>query len=601
MKSVKAGKQHIPKHLRKWVVDQQYHKYTPIDQAVWRYVMRQNHNFLKDVAHEAYIDGLKGSGIGIDAIPRVDEMTEALAPFGLSAVTIDGFIPAIAFFSFQAHGILPIASDIRMLKNILYTPAPDIIHEAAGHAPILCDEKYSRFVKRFGEIGSKAIATKEEHAVFEAAKSLSDMLETGLATEQDIAEAKRTFELKQQEVKIISEAEQLGRLYWWTVEFGMIGSLAQPKIFGAGLLSSVGESKNSLTDRVQKRPFDLETVINTGFNISEQQPHLFVCESFDQLLEAVETFAEGMAFMRGGTEGLQKAIDSGTTATVELSSGLQISGTFTNVIKNEANEAIYFNTTGATALAINDTELRGQGSARHQHGFGSPVGRLLGAAKDLEHFTDVDFFQYNIGEGEQAELRFESGITVCGKIKSILKQQHKIVLITFTDVRVSLGKQMLFKPEWGEYDMAVGATITSVFGGAADPERFFKDDIYKEDTVVRETEQVQLSRELTPLEKLYGQVRYIREADQLSNSSLQEIEEIIQKLKVDFPQDWLLRVELVELLSTHHCLPELQQELLCELEALRQESEDMDSLISNGLRLIALNERKDSFSGKASA
>lgn len=127
--------------------------------------MRQNHNFLKDSAHSSYIDGLRDSGIQVESIPMIEEMNTCLQPFGWGAVTIDGFIPGVVFFDFQAHGILPIAADIRQLEHIEYTPAPDIIHEAAGHAPILCNPQYANYVKIFGEIGRKAIATKEEHEV----------------------------------------------------------------------------------------------------------------------------------------------------------------------------------------------------------------------------------------------------------------------------------------------------------------------------------------------------------------------------------------------------------------------------------------------------
>ena len=83
-------------------------------------------------------------------------MNECLAPSGWGAVTIDGLIPGVAFFDFQGHGLLPIATDIRKVENIEYTPAPDIVHEAAGHAPILLDPTYAKYVKRFGQIGAKA-------------------------------------------------------------------------------------------------------------------------------------------------------------------------------------------------------------------------------------------------------------------------------------------------------------------------------------------------------------------------------------------------------------------------------------------------------------
>ena len=83
---------------------------------------RQNHSFLKDVAHPSYVNGLQSSGINIDAIPKVEEMNDCLAPSGWGAVTIDGLIPGVAFFDFQGHGLLPIATDIRKVENMSIHP-----------------------------------------------------------------------------------------------------------------------------------------------------------------------------------------------------------------------------------------------------------------------------------------------------------------------------------------------------------------------------------------------------------------------------------------------------------------------------------------------
>ena len=87
-------KTEIPSHLKPFVSTQHYDQYTPVNHAVWRYIMRQNHSFLKEVAHPAYVNGLQSSGINIDSIPKVEEMNECLAPSGWGAVTIDGLIPA---------------------------------------------------------------------------------------------------------------------------------------------------------------------------------------------------------------------------------------------------------------------------------------------------------------------------------------------------------------------------------------------------------------------------------------------------------------------------------------------------------------------------
>lgn len=581
----------VPAHLKQYVVEQNYDNYTAIDQAVWRYVMRQNTNFLDRGAHSAYIDGLKSSGINIESIPKVEEMNECLAPYGLGAATIDGFIPGVAFFDFQAHGILPIATDIRTLNHIDYTPAPDIIHEAAGHAPILCDEKYAQYVKIFGEIGSKAMATKEEHDVFEAIKHLSSIMEDGTSTEEKINEAKETLDLKLEAVKEISEAAQISRIYWWTVEYGLIGNVEKPLIYGAGLLSSVGESMNCLTDDVKKLPFSVKGCIETDYDVTKPQPQLFVCQSFDQLIEAVQEFSKTMAFSVGGTESLVKAIKSGSTATAVYRSGLQVSGTFTNIEEDIAGKAIYMNTTGPTALAVDNVELPGHDKSYHNHGFGSPIGMLEKSDTPLEQFTDEQLRNFGICDGEYSEIRFESGIHVRGIVKRTLRKNGQIVLISFDNCTVQYKDNVLFEAQWGTYDMAVGANITSVHAGAADRENFFAEDIQEQDEITPHEPTIGSdgnvsSAEVDVLEKLYQTVRKTREEKTGAESLSTILLEINRELDTHFPHDWLLRLELLELITENSILPDLAVTLRGQLKQLKVEKPNVEKLIDNGLKLL---------------
>lgn len=566
----------IPRHLKKYVVDQQYEKYTPIDHAVWRYVMRQNHNYLKDTAHQAYVGGLTSSGISIEKIPNVTDMNKALEPFGWGAANIDGFIPGVIFFDFQAHGILPIASDIRKLENIQYTPAPDIIHEAAGHAPILCEEKFSEYVKLFGQIGSKALATSEEHELFEAVRTYSNLLESGKATKAEIEAAKANFEEKQAAVTELSEAEQISRLYWWTVEYGLIGSVDHPQIYGAGLLSSVSEGRSSLTASVKKIPFDLKTVIETGFDITKPQPQLFVCDSFDQLIDAVMEFSKTMAFKVGGTKGLDKALRSNHTATIQYSSGLQLTGTLRNIIKDEKGEAIYIQTEGPSALSYQNTELPGHGKTTHQDGFGAPIGKMANSLNPLEELNDKELKGIGIEIGKESTIEYVSGVKVFGTPQHFHRKDGKLLVISFKDCTVSYEEQTLFQRDWGTYDLAVGERITSVFAGAADSEQFYAD---LEDV---ETKPL-VKRELSPLEQLYGKVRSIRE-NKVTNMEAVLVE-VIEKLTAEFKEDWLLRIEIMEILVKRNLLPGQQLLLKNQLKDIKLLHEEFPVLIDRGLML----------------
>src|SRR5690625_7692333 len=117
--------------------------------------------------------GLKKTGISTEYIPSMYGMNRILKDIGWAAVAVDGFIPPTAFMEFQAYNVLVIAEDIRQIQNIEYTPAPDIIHESAGHAPIIANHEYAEYLRRFGEIGSKAISSAEDYEMYEAIRHLS--------------------------------------------------------------------------------------------------------------------------------------------------------------------------------------------------------------------------------------------------------------------------------------------------------------------------------------------------------------------------------------------------------------------------------------------
>ncbi|MDX1544759.1 MAG: aromatic amino acid hydroxylase, partial [Christiangramia sp.] len=386
----------LPAHLKQYIKPQNYEDYTPINQAVWRYVMRKNVDYLSKVAHESYLEGLKQTGISIDSIPNMYGMNRILRDIGWAAVAVDGFIPPAAFMEFQAYNVLVIASDIRQLEHIEYTPAPDIIHEGAGHAPIIANPEYAEYLRRFGEIGCKAISSSHDYEIYEAIRELSILKEAEDTPAEKIKEVeKKVDDLQNAEVKP-SEMAQIRNLHWWTVEYGLIGTLEHPKIYGAGLLSSIGESKSCLTDAVKKYPYTIEAA-KKEFDITKPQPQLFVTPDFAYLSLVLEEFANKMALRRGGLEGVQKLIDSKNIGSIELSTGIQISGNFDNV-RDYEGEPIYFQTRGKTALAYREKELVGHGVSTHPEGFGSPVGKLKGINLAIEDMSPRDLRAYAIYE-----------------------------------------------------------------------------------------------------------------------------------------------------------------------------------------------------------
>src|ERR1700730_9259129 len=514
-----------PKHLLQFAVDQRYDDYTPVDHAVWRFIMRQNTFFLREYAHKVYFQGLLDTGISFERIPRIEEMNEILGRIAWGAVAVDGFIPPAAFMEFQAYKVLVIACDMRQIHHIEYTPAPDIVHEAAGHAPIIVDREYSNYLQRFGEVGAKAMQSRKDFELYQAIRHLSILKEQPNSDPREVEEATKLVEHRQKNLGEPSEMALLSRLHWWTVEYGLIGTLENPKIYGAGLLSSIGESVSCLEANVKKIPYSIDAM-NQPFDITTKQPQLFVCRDFQHLRDVLEEFASRMAYQVGGLEGINKAIECNNVATCEYSSGLQVSGVFTEVLTDKEKHPIYLRTTGKTALAFKDKELPGHEIDYHKDGFGSPIG----------NWKKTDF-----KEGKKTKLEFESGVTVEGKIDKLLERDGKLVLITFSDCTAKYGDRVLFDPSWGDYDMAVGDRITSVFNGAADKDAYNQVALVPKERTIK----VPSDAERKKLESLYAQVRQIRE----SKKGYERLGEVWETQQAEHPGDWLFSMEIFESLD----------------------------------------------------
>ncbi|WNR46929.1 aromatic amino acid hydroxylase [Paenibacillus roseipurpureus] len=568
----------IPTHLKPFVTEQHYDRYTPIDHAVWRYVMRQNHHALLHTAHSAFVDGLLQSGIQTEKIPRVSEMNTCLSKIGWGAAIVNGLIPGSVFYELLANRILPIATEIRKLTNIEYTPAPDIIHEAAGHAPILFDREYRAYVQTIGSIGAKAFSMKENREVFEALRQLTIIKEDPKSTVEEIAAAQKFVEEKQNAIIDLSEAEKVSRLFWATVEYGLMGDMDNPKIYGAGLLSSVGESKHCFTEAVVKLPYSVEACIASPKTVTEMQTKLFVCNSFEELMAGAEFLANTMAFRVGGTESLEKALRSRNVATFEFNSSISVTGIVHALVKDKNGEAIYVNTTGETALSVHNQQLKGHGKDYHAKGFGTPIGMLQGNIA-LEACDDQALVNLSIVEGNFVDLLFVSGIRVSGRIKSIIKDNQKVILISFEDCTVTLDGHELFKKEWGTYDMAVGSRIVCAYPGAADPASYFSETLQQAETIKEPP------ASLTELEMLYQQVATIRENNTFTNESIQVLNDINNQLHLSYPNDWLLRLELLELAASKLSLKHLELPIKEELNELSKVA-SFTNLINNGLSVI---------------
>jgi phenylalanine-4-hydroxylase len=567
----------LPNHLRQFMVDQDWMHYTPIDHAVWRYVMRQAIRILRENAHRVYFQGLLNTGISLEAIPRIEDMNDILGGIGWGCVAVDGFIPPAAFMEYQAYRVLVIACDMRQIHHIAYTPAPDIVHEAAGHAPIIVDREYADYLQKFGEIGAKAMSSRKDFELYEAIRRLSILKEAPDTNPNEIGEIEKLVLERQAGLGAPSEMARLSRLHWWTVEYGLIGDMANPKIYGAGLLSSIGEAVSCLGPEVKKLPYGLHAA-DYPFDITTKQPQLFVTPNFDLLMDVLEQFADTMAYRRGGAYGVEKAIECNNTATAEYSSGLQVSGVFVSMIHNGGRQPGYIQAKGPSALAYKYKELPGHDKKYHADGFGSPVGKIRGVSRPLEDHSDADLAAIGIKIGASAKLEFESGVNVTGKVERIERRDGKIILMIFTSCTVTHGGKTLFKPEWKTYDMAVGEKIVSVFNGAADKDAYEQVPLVSKTRTIR----VSFSERDYRLHAIYQHIRDVR----VNKNGYEGLPSIWQNLKRDFPEDWLASLEILEMLVERKIYPEAAAEIRAMLEQKAKSQPELAKVITDGLTIL---------------
>ena len=228
---------------------QHWNEYTPEQHSVWQKLYQRRMQHLEQNASRVFLDGAVLIGLQPEIIPDLAQLNQRLqSRTKWSAVPVSGFLPAQQFFSCLAERRFPTTVTIRDANHQDYVPEPDIFHDVFGHVPLHSDPVFAEFLQRFGKL-SAAVKSEEDR-------------------------------------------ERMTRLFWFTVEFGLIREGGQTKVYGSGLISSHGDCLNALGPKCERRPFTLDAVFAQQFEIDHLQDVLFVLESFDQLFAAVEEAKE---------------------------------------------------------------------------------------------------------------------------------------------------------------------------------------------------------------------------------------------------------------------------------------------------------------------
>ena len=534
----------VPIHLRKFLVSQNYKKYSQEDQAVWRFIMKGITYNLSHYGYPGALKGLQKTGIRQDKIPKIVNIDKKLQKFGWRAVCISGFIPPRAFMEFHLHKILPIASELRTIQHIFYTPAPDIVHEAVGHVPFLTNSVFSKFLSDYAKIVLKSISSSEDMEKYKAIRDLSDLKENPQSSLQQIKKQEKKLKTITKNISHVSEASYLARLIWWTSEYGLMGSLKKPKIYGAGLISSIGEALH--TQKVKKIKLSKDC-INYPFDITDFQPQLFVAKNFEHLLEVLQTVSKQLAFNKGGIYAVNQALKSKTLNTVVLDSGLQISGILTEKKQTKTNELSFLKFTGPVQLSFNNKQLKGHDKNYHKEGYSTPLNFLTKNKKPISLWTKSDFKKEGLKKGCSVKMKFKGGIQLKGLWVSELKHSGKLLVLTFKDCLITdNANNLLYHPSWGAFDLALGKKAVSVFSGPADSPSYQLQDDFEPSKAPQKM--------ITSTQKKTFEL--FKKTSQIKTS--QQLDSFLKEIKKQ-NQAWLLFLELLKSVKDK---PKLKRQVL---------------------------------------
>jgi phenylalanine-4-hydroxylase len=229
-----------------FLIQQDWAAYTPEQHAIWAELVSRRMPQLRQHACREYLDGFEQIGLREDSLPDLKAVSARLAPrTGWQSTPVSGFLPPDAFFEMLAARMFPTTTWLRARDSMEYTPEPDIFHDVFGHVPMHAHPVFGDFLQHYGKI-------------------CAGLMSNPIAL------------------------ERMGRLFWFTVEFGLIRQDGEIKVYGSGLISSHGECTRVLAGGCEVKNFNLDAVLDQEFDTGAMQPVLYAVESFDQIYEATK-------------------------------------------------------------------------------------------------------------------------------------------------------------------------------------------------------------------------------------------------------------------------------------------------------------------------
>jgi phenylalanine-4-hydroxylase len=228
-----------------YLIQQDYAAYIPEQHAVWSELVTRRMPQLEQHACAEYLEGFAQIGLQADRLPDLTAVSSRLQPrTRWQSTPVSGFLPANAFFEMLAARMFPTTTWIRSRDAMEYTPEPDIFHDVFGHVPMHAHPVFADFLEHYGKVCA------------------------ALTNQEDL--------------------ERMGRIFWYTVEFGVIRERGKIKVYGSGLISSHGECTHVINGGPEIRDFNLDQVMNEKVDTGNMQPVLYAIESFEQIYQATK-------------------------------------------------------------------------------------------------------------------------------------------------------------------------------------------------------------------------------------------------------------------------------------------------------------------------